>query len=405
MPDGDDRPLSRAPRWVDVRSEGLGLPATERYTRREFIASAVGGLLASTVPWRDVRAAGQWPGYARAMVIDGCGSPGNSRTEASGALLASMVEDVRRSGLTCVNVTVGPVGTRPSDEAFAQAVSDIEFWDGQVDANSEVFAKVRTVADLDAAKRAGRTGLAYAFQDGVSFQEDLARLEVFQRLGVRVIQPTYNRHNLLGDGCLESVDAGLSRVGVEAIERMNALGILVDLSHCGRQTAADALRVSKAPVVFTHTGCAALADHPRNRTDAELHAVAQKGGVAGIYFMPYLDVGHQATADLVIRHLEHAIGVAGEDHVSIGTDGGVSAEVDDEAYRHDFAESVRKRREAGIGAPGESETAYPFAADLNSPRRLEWLATRLSARGHGDRRIEKILGANLRRVFAETWTG
>jgi len=294
-------------------------------------------------------------------------------------------------------------GTLAPDAAFAQAVADIAFWEAQIDANPGVLARVRSVADLDAARQAGRTGLLYAFQDAVAFETDLARLETFHRLGVRVVQPTYNRRNLLGDGCLEPSNAGLSRDGVQAIERMNELGILVDLSHCGRQTAGDAIRASKQPVAFTHTGCAALADHPRNRTDAELRAVAGRGGVCGVYFMPYLDVGRQANSQLVIRHLEHMLDVAGEDHVSLGTDGGVSAEQVDDAYRARFAEITRMRQEAGIAAPGETETGYVFASDLNTPRRFETLATLLSARGHGDARIEKILGGNLRRVFAATW--
>lgn len=162
------------------------------------------------------------------------------------------------------------------------------------------------MADIDAARRQRRTGLCYAFQDGIPFESEPGRLEVFHRLGVRMVQPTYNRRNLLGDGCLEPDNAGLSRTGIEAVERMDDLGILVDLSHCGRKTAADAIRTSKQPVVFSHTGCAALAEHPRNRTDAELRAIADKGGVAGIYFMPYLRVGFQPTAADVIRHVERA---------------------------------------------------------------------------------------------------
>jgi membrane dipeptidase len=284
-------------------------------------------------------------------------------------------------------------------------VSEISYWETQIDRHPDVLARIRSAADVDAAKRQGRTGLCYAFQDGISFQTDLTRLEVFHRLGVRVIQPTYNRRNLLGDGCLEPDNAGLSKTGVEAIERLNALGILVDLSHCGRKTAADALRVSTKPVVFSHTGCAAIAEHPRNRTDAELRAMADKGGVAGIYFMPYLRVGFQPTAADVIRHLEHAMNVAGEDHVSIGSDGGISAEVVDEAFKKNFAEITRARVEAGIAAPGETETGYLFAADLNTPRRLETLADQLAARGWSDARIEKVLGLNLKRVFAAAWDG
>ncbi|HSE40840.1 MAG TPA: membrane dipeptidase, partial [Acidobacteriota bacterium] len=217
------------------------------------------------------------------------------------------------------------------------------------------------------------------------------------------IQPTYNRRNLLGDGCMEPADAGLSRAGVEAIQRMNEIGILVDLSHCGRRTAADAIKTSTRPVAFTHTGCAALADHPRNRTDAELRLVADKGGVSGIYIMPYLNNGHQPTAENVIAHLEHAVSVAGEDHVSIGTDGGVSPEIIDDAFRRKFAENVRARRDAGIAAPGETEDGFLFANDLNTPRRFETIALLLSKRGHSGNRIEKILGRNLLRVFSEVW--
>jgi membrane dipeptidase len=177
----------------------------------------------------------------------------------------------------------------------------------------------------------------------------------------------------------------------------------VDLSHCGRRTATDAIQASVKPVAFTHTGCAALNDHPRNRTDAELRAVADEGGVSGIYFMPFLSEGRQPTAADVIRHLEHMIDVAGEEHVSIGTDGSVSAEIVDDEFKEIFAGFVRRRREAGISAPGETEDGYLFANELNSPRRLETLAGMLSDRGHSDGRIEKILGANLLRVLSDVW--
>jgi membrane dipeptidase len=283
-------------------------------------------------------------------------------------------------------------------------VHDILRWESEIDRHPDTFVRIRKAQDILDAKKARRTGLIYGFQDGVAFETDLDRLNDLHQLGLRVVQPTYNRRNLLGDGCLEPANAGLSRTGIEAIERMNTLGILVDLSHCGRQTAADAIGASKNPVAFTHTGCAAVADHPRNRTDEELRAVADKGGVSGIYFMPYLNGGKQPTAADVIRHLEHMINVAGEDHVSIGTDGTISPAVIDQAYKDAFARSIRSRREAGIGAPQETEDGYLFANDLNTTRRFETLASMLADRGHNGTRIEKILGRNLLRVFAETWT-
>src|SRR5262249_28976392 len=147
-----------------------------------------------------------------------------------------------------------PVGSTPPDTAFVQAVREILYWESEIDRSPQRLTRIRAAADITAAKEAKCTGLIYGFQDGVTFETDLTRLNDLHRLGIRIIQPTYNRRNLLGDGCMEPSDAGLSRAGVEAIQRMNELGILVDLSHCGRRTAADAIKTSKVPVAFTHTG-------------------------------------------------------------------------------------------------------------------------------------------------------
>ena len=371
-------------------------------SRRSFVTNATAGAFAGLLPARFARAADR-VSYDAAIVIDGLGGPGDSVSKIGVPLSEAHVENVRRSGLTAVNLTILPVGTTPPDAAFVQAVREILYWESEIERLPQVLTRIRTVADIDGAKKTQRTGLIYGFQDAVAFETEVARLTDFYRMGVRIIQPTYNRRNLLGDGCLEPADAGLSKAGMEAISRMNELGILVDLSHCGRRTAADAIRASKRPVAFTHTGCAALADHPRNRTDPELRAVADKGGVSGIYVMPYLNNGRQPTAENVIAHLEHAIKVAGEDHVSIGTDGGISPEVFDDAFRKNFADNVRARREAGIAAPGETEEGYLFANDLNSARRFETLGSMLSSRGHTADRIEKILGRNLLRVFSDAW--
>jgi membrane dipeptidase len=370
-------------------------------TRRTFVAG--GAAAAVALALRDTASAAANDVYGRAIVIDGLGGFGNSKGAPGAPLTDAFVQDIRASGITCVHTTILPVGSTPPDTAFTQAVIGIGECEREIEAHPDVLARVRRVADIAAAKQAGRTGIIYGFQDGVAFETDLSRLDELYRLGIRVVQPTYNRRNLLGDGCLEPANAGLSKTGVEAIAKMNELGILVDLSHCGRRTATDAIQASVKPVAFTHTGCAALNDHPRNRTDAELRAVADEGGVSGIYFMPFLSEGRQPTAADVIRHLEHMIDVAGEEHVSIGTDGSVSAEIVDDEFKEIFAGFVRRRREAGISAPGETEDGYLFANELNSPRRLETLAGMLSDRGHSDGRIEKILGANLLRVLSDVW--
>jgi membrane dipeptidase len=371
--------------------------------RRDLLSMSVAAAATALVPRRLLAADSAAALYSRSIVIDGLGFPGGRQTDTQEALLPLEIEDIRASGLSAVHVTVGTVGTMPPLEAFEAIVRDIARWEGQIERHPTVFARVRTVEDIRRARQAGQTGLVYGLQDGVSFEDDAGRLEALHHLGIRVLQPTYNRRNLLGDGCMEPADSGLSRAGHEAIERLNALGILVDLSHCGRRTAADAIRASKRPVAFTHTGCDALAPHPRHRTDDELRAVAASGGVIGIFVMPYLARGRQPTAADVIAHLEHAIKVAGEDHVSIGTDGVISPTEVTPEFVAAFRKNTQERKARGIAAPYETEEGYLFASDLNSPRRFETLAEQLIARGHGEQRVQKVLGGNLLRVFGETW--
>lgn len=366
--------------------------------RRQFlqgsIALALGGLAAGAV---SAQTGGQ------RLLIDGLGFPGSMATEPDAPLKANEVESIALSALSATHLTVGEVGGMPPLLAFEKIVRDITRWERQIEQHPQILSQVRSGADIERARQAGTSGLIYGLQDGVSFEDDLQRLDTLQHLGIRIIQPTYNRRNLLGDGCMEPDNAGLSKQGVEAIARMNHLNILVDLSHCGKQTAKDAIDHSSRSVSFTHTGCRALADHPRHRDDEEIRAVAEGGGVTGIYVMPYLAKGQQPTAEDVIQHLEHALKVAGEDHVAIGTDGVLTpVELTDE-YRQRFAEQINKRAEAGIAAPYETETGYLFASDLNTPDRFVTLAQLLSDRGLPGRVVDKIMGENWLRLFSESW--
>ena len=341
--------------------------------------------------------------YAAATVIDACGGPGDLTGDVAPESARQTLAAIRDSGVTAVNFTIGGVGTRPSAEAFESIVRDYATWLAIAEAHPEVLAIGRDAGAVAAAKRDGRLAILFGLQDGVAFDDDLGRLPVLRDLGVRIIQPTYNRRNLLGDGCMEPDDAGLSRAGRDAVSQMNALGILVDLSHCGRRTTDEAVAASAKPVAFTHTGCDAVTPHPRNKTDAQLRALAERGGVAGIYFMPYLRAQGQQTSEDVMRHLEHAIEVAGEDHVGIGTDGEIPGIEMTPEFLAAHAADVAARRKAGIGAPGENADVFTFATDLNSNRRLERFAGMLLARGHSAARVDKVLGGNFARLLGEVW--
>jgi len=337
------------------------------------------------------------------MIIDALGWPGGFDPNApdNAPLSPKFIAEVQASGVTAVNVTVTEDGNGPN--RFDKAVGGIAAMEHEIAAHPEVFMKVLRAKDLTEAKATRRMGLIFGSQDGSMIEGDLTRLATFYDLGMRIAQPTYNRRNLMGDGCLETSDGGLSRFGHEFIAEMNRLGMLLDLSHAGPRTISEGIAASAAPMAITHTGCRALVDVPRNTSDSSLRALAERGGVAGIYFMPFLRASGQPHAEDLIRHLEHAVGVCGEDHVGLGTDGGISGI----ALNEDYAKFQRKyfedRAKAGIAAPGEAADVFNLIPEYNEPRRFETLANDLAQRGWTGGQIEKILGRNFARLFGDVW--
>lgn len=363
-------------------------------TRRDFVqrAAALAAVpaLAGSTAWT------RWPGYGDATVVDFLASPGYFNYPADPPLDEGMARNAAESGITAVNLTV-------SSGDFEATVAKIARWEAEIDRWPAALQRVRTLEQLREAERTGRLGIVYGFQDAVPVDRDLGRLQVFANLGVRVIQLTYNVRNLVGDGCLEPANAGLSNFGREMVERMDELGILVDLSHCGQRTTADGIAASAGPVAITHSGCAAVAPHPRSKQDAELRAMAERGGVVGIYLMPFLSPGRAPTTADVVAHIEHAIQVCGEDHVGIGSDLSVTPIDGSADYWAKHREFVSGRIQAGIAAPAEDPDVLFTVPELNSPRRMELIADALAARGHSSARILKVLGGNWLRLFEEVW--
>jgi membrane dipeptidase len=369
-------------------------------SRRRFIAATAA--LAAHPPSATGRSSYTAKDYETAIVIDALGTVGDPEpgatieTEPSARLL----KDLRDSGLTAVSVTlsVGSTGDR-----LAKAIRRVATLNEKIAAAPDVLMRIRRADDLRIAKTTRRLGLIYNVQDTSLLENDLSRVTTLRALGLRVMQMTYNTRNLVGDGCLERADSGLSNLGRELVGELNRSRVVMDLSHSGRATIAEAIREAKVPSVISHTGCRDLHDHPRNVYDNELRALADKGGVAGIYFMPFLVPRGNATKDDLIRHIEHAVNVCGEDHVGLGTDGNVSATVIDDEYRAYMRQEYESRVAQGIAAPGESPDVHQFILEYNHPRRFFSLAQDLSARGWTARRIDKLLGGNFARVYREVW--
>ncbi|MEU5764674.1 membrane dipeptidase [Streptomyces asoensis] len=315
---------------------------------------------------------------------------------------ARALADARASGLTAVNITLGYVmGDLPP---YEHTLHEIDVWDAIVERHPEDLLKVTTAADIRTAARDGRIGVVYGFQNAVAVEADAGRVATFAARGVRVVQLTYNQANRLGGGSMAPAGTGLTAFGHEVVDALNEHHLMVDLSHSGERTCLDAAAYSRVPVSVNHTGCRALADLPRNKTDEELRLVASRGGFVGIYFMPFLSpTGHARAAD-VVEHLAHAVDVCGEDHVGIGTDGPVTAIDDLDAYRARLAAHVEQRRAAGVSAAGERADTYPFVVDLRGVNQFRELIRLLEQRGFPSRVIEKIMGRNFVDYAERVWT-
>jgi membrane dipeptidase len=342
--------------------------------------------------------------YDKAIIIDALGGMGDPYSPEEQLRLGDRAwSEMVASGVTVVRDTVFPVGN--GADAWGEYQKDIAFKQNILNANPDRLLLVRRAADILKAKREKKFAVVLGTQDTSMVGPELDRLAQMKNDGVLTIQLTYNNRNLAGDGALEPDNAGLSKLGKATIERIEKEKQLLDLSHGGAKTMAEAAAFAKRPLVISHTGARALADHPRNVDDATIKAVADKGGVVGVYFMPFLTLdSHPKGADL-IAHVEHIAKVAGEDHVGIGTDNGVLPTQLDAETKKKLDKWQAERIKAGIAAPGEAIGVYPMVADYNSVDRYRRFVNDLARRGWSQARLEKLMGGNFLRVYREAWGG
>jgi membrane dipeptidase len=329
--------------------------------------------------------------YKNAIVIDSLCAPFVETDPPTADALAA----VRQSGITAINYTV-------SQPTFEDTIGNIALVEMLVEQHPEAFLIVRQYSDIGRAKRENKIGIMQGFQYTAFLEENPDRIEMFRQLGVRIMQLTYNNRSIFGDGCLEPGNAGLSKAGIAAVKKMNDLGIAVDLSHSGYRTTSEGIAESKKPVLISHSGCAAVYAHPRNKPDEILKALADRGGYFGVYLMPYVVASPTVpTREHVLDHVVHAINICGADHVGIGSDGSIQKTILTPEQKANFDQDIARRKKLGIGAPGEDR--YPYVPDLNGPDHMEIIAFELTKRGQPTAVIEKVLGANFQRVIGEIW--
>src|SRR5687767_12034708 len=307
---------------------------------------------------------------------------GELREEYDAALIRAMLA----SEMDAITITLcdpKPEGA----EALELAIDSLLQHDRFLAKHPEHFVKAVTVADVDRAQRERKLAVFYLYQNTVQFGTDHDRVDMYHRLGLRSCQLTYNTKNHAGVGCWE--EGGITPFGRELIARMNERRMLVDLSHANMQTMAEAVAASKAPVIVSHTACMAVHANRRNTTDANMKAIANRGGIIGICQMrPFLTTKKQDNLHAYFDHLVHAIRVAGVEHVAIGSDRDHRVITLTPEYLAEL------KREEGSQVV-ENELPY-FINELNGPRRMEVVWDGLVKRGLSGADVERVMGLNLR---------
>jgi membrane dipeptidase len=281
------------------------------------------------------------------------------------------------------------------------AIDELIAWQKRVDEFPDRYMIALEAKDFERAKRAGKLAVMMNFQNATMLGGDVDNVNALHALGMRCFQLTYNSRNLLGDGCTERTDAGLSDFGVEVVERMNKIGVMVDLSHCGRQTTLDGISFSEKPVAITHSMVDKFRPaHPRAKTDDQLKVLADKGGVFGVAAIGYFigtDPGGETTIETYADHIEHAVNVIGVEHVGLSTDTPVRG-ISPWATKEEWYEPRLK-----VFKPSYDVKWPPWIPELDTPDRFRNLLAVLDRRGWKTRDMECLLGENWLRLFKDVF--
>ena len=303
-------------------------------------------------------------------------------------------EAVQQSGYTGIITSL-------SRRNLQVAIDEIVAWKRRIEEYPDRYMMALTAKDFERAKRTDRLAVMMNFQNATMLEGDVDNVDALHALGMRCFQLTYNQRNRLGDGCTERTNAGLSDFGVEVVERMNKVGVLIDLSHCGVQTTFDGIEFSEKPVAITHTMIRDLRPgHPRAKTDAQLKALADKGGVVGIAALGYFigtDPGGETTIETYADHIEHAVNVAGADHVALSTDfpvRGIASWATKEGWYEPRLKSFK---------PSYDVKWPPWIPALDGPDRFRNVIAVLDQRGWKTKQLENLLGQNWLRLFRDVF--
>lgn len=367
-------------------------------------------------------------GFAPRAAVDGDAVKEAAEAGASEVEIGDMMEDMRMTryvtdakereefvqaweaaGVTCILQNAGEEGQSP-----LRLMKRLARFTYATDMMRDFVQKAATPDDIVAAKEQNRHCLYLISngvplpQDWISVEEELRYIRVFFQLGCRMMHLTYNRRNMIGDGCAEAANGGLSDFGRAVVAEMNRVGVIVDVAHSGWQTSLDAARASQRPMVASHSGCAALNKHPRCKPDEVIRAIVETGGYIGICCIPAF-LGGSGDINAMLDHIDYVVRNFGAEHVAIGTDVAyASSATEREARKIPKRRAVRNRwgyfwppNDPLFDSKWQQEHQKLSMAWTNWPM----FTIGMVQRGYSDDDIRKILGGNVLRVARAVLAG
>lgn len=308
------------------------------------------------------------------------------------AFTASDFQQFADSGVSVINFGLDAASLREATELFAR-------WNSFVLQYPQWLARVDKASDLARCKATGRFGIIFGLQSAAQF-ESIDAVDTCYAAGQRISQLCHNFRSVAADGAFEPHDAGISEFGAKVIERMNSLGMAVDLGHASDRTKLEACELSKAPLILSHGNCRALNPTSlRASTDEAIRALAKRGGVMGIACIAFVVKSSEpVTVDDVIDHVDHVRDLVGIEHVGIGSDAGVES---NDLGSPQLLQDMLRKADPRYHVHGTHE----IVAGLEGPNRFFELSAALVRRGYSDEHIRLVLGGNWQRVLGEIWRG
>ena len=336
--------------------------------------------------------------HERAIVVNGLVSGAGSMPKAPD--YDFRLPAIMRAG----GVTAGNLTASITDD-FPTACRNLSYLLAHVEADAANGTRIaRTADDIRAAKAEGGAAIVVGFQNSDPFEGSFEKLRILHRLGLRIVQPTYQRRNLAADGRGEPANAALSLYGRELVAELNRLGILIDLSHTGVASTLETIELSAAPAAITHSCLQTFAPVARNATEEEAKAVAARGGVFGMNAIARLvsprGNAEGATLDQFLDQIDHLVDLIGVDHVGLGLD--INEGLTPEIFAERRKTFLKEFPELSMGGDFPFEHYYVFG--LTSMASAPKITEGLVRRGYADDDVLKILGGNFLRLFDEVWS-